>query len=222
MLEFKKRGIDIQLFAEGNEDATQEKNENENMNQEVESPTQNEGEAIKDDENPIEALKMTAIELGLNPEELAIMTHKELQSYVDSQITKAIKTREEKLKKKAEIEKMKEKGEYEKLLKQERKEALEDLKITYLKAKGLPEEIGALIDVNNLIDLSLTDAKEQLTDVVDKVAEKINELVEQKVSEKIKNMEAGTFKSTSEIQKQLADNPKEALKQIFRGEVKSK
>ena len=222
MSELLKRGIDIQLFAEGNEDATQEQNENENMNQEVESPTPSEGEAIKDDENPIEALKMTAIELGLNPEELAIMTTKELQSYVDSQITKAIKTREEKLKKKAEIEKMKEKGEYEKLLKQERKEALEDLKITYLKAKGLPEEIGALIDVNNLIDLSLTDAKEQLTDVVDKVAEKINELVEQKVSEKIKNMEAGTFKSTSEIQKQLADNPKEALRQIFHGEVKPK
>ena len=221
MSELLKRGIDIQLFAEGNEDATQEQNENQEVKQ-PESPTPSEGEAIKDDENPIEALKMTAIELGLNPEELAIMTTKELQSYVDSQITKAIKTREEKLKKKAEIEKMKEKGEYEKLLKQERKEALEDLKITYLKAKGLPEEIGALIDVNNLIDLSLTDAKEQLTDVVDKVAEKINELVEQKVSEKIKNMEAGTFKSTSEIQKQLADNPKEALRQIFHGEVKPK
>ena len=221
MSELLKRGIDIQLFAEGNEDATQEQNENQEVKQ-PETPTPSEGEAIKDDENPIEALKMTAIELGLNPEELAIMTTKELQSYVDSQITKAIKTREEKLKKKAEIEKMKEKGEYEKLLKQERKEALEDLKITYLKAKGLPEEIGALIDVNNLIDLSLTDAKEQLTDVVDKVAEKINELVEQKVSEKIKNMEAGTFKSTSEIQKQLADNPKEALRQIFHGEVKPK
>ena len=220
MLESMKRGIDVQLFAgEGDEGATQEQNENQEVKQ-PETPTPSEGEAIKDDENPIEALKMTAIELGLNPDELAIMTTKELQSYVDSQITKAIKTREEKLKKKAEIEKMKEKGEYEKLLKQERKEALEDLKITYLKAKGLPEEIGALIDVNNLIDLSLTEAKEQLTDVVDKVAEKINELVEQKVNERIKNMEAGTFKSATEIEKQLSENPKEALRQLFFGKNK--
>jgi len=220
MLESMKRGIDVQLFAgEGDEGATQEQNENQEVKQ-PETPTPSEGEAIKDDENPIEALKMTAIELGLNPDELAIMTTKELQSYVDSQITKAIKTREEKLKKKAEIEKMKEKGEYEKLLKQERKEALEDLKITYLKAKGLPEEIGVLIDVNNLIDLSLTEAKEQLTDVVDKVAEKINELVEQKVNERIKNMEAGTFKSATEIEKQLSENPKEALRQLFFGKNK--
>jgi len=168
-----------------------------------------------DDKDPMEVLKATAIQLGLNPDDVAIMTKKQLQSYVDSAITKAIKTREEKLKKQAEIEKMKEKGQYEQLLRQERKEALEDLKKTYLQAKGLPEEFGVLITVDSLADLSLTEAKEQLTNVLNTVAQKVNEIVEAKVSERLKAMEKGTFTNQQNIKKTLPDNPKEALKQLF-------
>jgi hypothetical protein len=207
MSELEKRGIDIQLFAEGDENATQqEQKPAENTNQE---------EAIKDDGDPIEVLRATAIQLGLNPEDVAIMTKKELQSQIDSAVTRAIKTREEKLKKQAEIEKMKEKGQYEQLLRQERKEALEDLKNTYLQAKGLPNEFGALINVDPLVDLSLTEAKEQLLDTLESVAKKLDELIEARVNERVKNMETGTFTNTADIQKTLPDNPKEALRAIF-------
>ncbi|WP_126992249.1 DUF4355 domain-containing protein [Thermosipho globiformans] len=207
MSELEKRGIDIQLFAEGDENATQqEQKPAENASQE---------EAIKDDGDPIEVLRATAIQLGLNPEDVAIMTKKELQSQIDSAVTRAIKTREEKLKKQAEIEKMKEKGQYEQLLRQERKEALEDLKNTYLQAKGLPNEFGVLINVDPLSDLSLTEAKEQLLETLESVAKKVEELIEARANERVKSMEAGTFTNATNIQKTLPDNPKEALRAIF-------
>jgi len=215
MDEMKKRGIDIQLFAEGNEDATQSVNQTDSTQQQKPQLEQENTEVEYDDKDPMEVLKATAIQLGLNPDDVAIMTKKQLQSYVDSAITKAIKTREEKLKKQAEIEKMKEKGQYEQLLRQERKEALEDLKKTYLQAKGLPEEFGVLITVDSLADLSLTEAKEQLTNVLNTVAQKVNEIVEAKVSERLKAMEKGTFTNQQNIKKTLPDNPKEALKQLF-------
>ncbi|MBB6061892.1 hypothetical protein HNP65_000314 [Thermosipho japonicus] len=211
MSELEKRGIDIQLFAEGDENATQQEQKPvENTNQE---------EAIKDDGDPIEVLRATAIQLGLNPEDVAIMTKKELQSQIDSAVTRAIKTREEKLKKQAEIEKMKEKGQYEQLLRQERKEALEDLKNTYLQAKGLPNEFGVLINVDPLADLSLTEAKEQLVSTLDSVAQKINELVEAKVNEKLKSLEAGSFTQSSNIPEALPKTRDELLSLPYEKQV---
>ncbi|ABR31305.1 hypothetical protein SU69_07400 [Thermosipho melanesiensis] len=232
MLEMKKRGIDIQLFAEGDSQATQ--NNDVKITYSNGTSTANNGtpsvnvtftgdntqsgtneEVLYDDKDPIEALKATAIELGLNPDDVAIMTKKELQSQIDRAVTQAIKTREEKLKKKAEIEKMKEKGQYEQLLRQERREALEDLKNTYLQAKGLPQEFGVLITVDPLVDKSLTEAKEELVDAVETIATKINEIVEAKVNEKLKTMESGTFTGTKNTEKALPTDPKEALKQLF-------
>ncbi len=210
MSELEKRGIDIQLFAEGDENATQQEQPVENTNQE---------EAIKDDGDPIEVLRATAIQLGLNPEDVAIMTKKELQSQIDSAVTRAIKTREEKLKKQAEIEKMKEKGQYEQLLRQERKEALEDLKNTYLHAKELPNEFGVLINVDPLADLSLTEAKEQLVSTLDSVAKKINELVEAKVNEKLKSLEVGSFTQTSNIPETLPKTRDELLSLPYEKQV---
>jgi hypothetical protein len=210
MSELEKRGIDIQLFAEGDENATQQEQPVENTNQE---------EAIKDDGDPIEVLRATAIQLGLNPEDVAIMTKKELQSQIDSAVTRAIKTREEKLKKQAEIEKMKEKGQYEQLLRQERKEALEDLKNTYLHAKGLPNEFGVLINVDPLADLSLTEAKEQLVSTLDSVAKKINELVEAKVNEKLRSLEVGSFTQTSNIPETLPKTRDELLSLPYEKQV---
>jgi len=172
-------------------------------------------DVIFDDKDPKAVLAETARQLGLNPDEISIMTNKELQSYVDSAITRALKSREENLKKQAEIEKMKEKGQYEQLLKQERKEALEDLKNTYLQAKGLPEEFGVLISIEPLADLTLTEAKEQLTSTLNAVSQKLNEIVELKVNERLKNMEKGTFATQTDINRKLPTDPKEALKKIF-------
>ncbi|EKF49526.1 hypothetical protein H17ap60334_04922 [Thermosipho africanus H17ap60334] len=208
MSEKFKRSIDLQLFAEdeGEVNATQQEQPVENTNQE---------EAIKDDGDPIEVLRETAIQLGLNPEDVAIMTKKELQSQIDKAVTQAIKTREEKLRKKAEIEKMKEKGQYEQLLRQERREALEDLKNTYLQAKGLPLEFGALITVDPLVDKSLSEAKEELVEAVESITAKINEIIEAKVNERLKTLESGTFTSTKNAEKVLPNDPKEALRQLF-------
>jgi hypothetical protein len=215
MLEMEKRGIDIQLFAEGDSQATQEeKAESQTVNQPAEGE-----EVLYDDKDPIEALRATAIELGLNPEEVAIMTKKELQSQIDRAVTQAIKTREEKLKKKAEIEKMKEKGQYEQLLRQERKEALEDLKNTYLQAKGLPLEFGALITVDPLVDKSLSEAKEELVGAVETIAGKINEIVETKVNEKLKSLEAGSFTQTSNIPETLPKTRDELLSLPYEKQV---
>jgi hypothetical protein len=210
MLEMEKRGIDIQLFAEGDENATQQEQPVENTNQE---------EAIKDDGDPIEVLRATAIQLGLNPEDVAIMTKKELQSQIDGAVTRAIKTREEKLKKQAEIEKMKEKGEWEQLLKQERLEALEDLKKTYLQAKRLPEEFATLIDVTPLINKSLTEAKEELVGAVETIAGKINEIVESRVNEKLKQLEAGTFREKSQATSELPRTKEELLNLPYHKQV---
>ncbi|OOC42185.1 DUF4355 domain-containing protein [Thermosipho sp. 1074] len=209
MGELLKRGIDIQLFAEGDNNTTQEE-------QKEATPQEQKPEGVEyDDQDPMEVLRATAIQLGLNPEDVAIMTKKELQSQIDRAVTQAIKTREEKLKKQAEIEKMKEKGQYEQLLRQERKEALEDLKNTYLQAKGLPEEFGVLITVDPLVDLTLSDAKEELVKKVDTVASKINEIIETKVNEKLKTMEKGTFTQQPNTTQPLPNNPREALRQLF-------
>ena len=204
MDEKEMRGADAQLENEGSSVATQS---------EAEEPNE---EALHDDEDPRQALLETAAELGLNPDDLVLMTKAELQSYVDRAVTKAIKTREEKLKKKAEIEKMKEKGQWEQLLRQERAEALEDLKKTYMKAKGLPEEFADLVDTAPLLDKSLAEAKEGLIEKIDMIAAKINEIIEAKVNERLKALESGTFTKPEESAPPLPENPKEAMRQIFR------
>jgi len=204
MADEEMRGTDAQLQEqEGSSAATQAEQE--------------EDEALHDDEDPKQALLETAKELGLDPDDLVFMTKKELQSYVDRMVTQAIKTREEKLKKKAEIEKLKEKGQWEQLLRQERAEALEDLKRTYMQAKGLPEEFAELIDVSPLLEKSLSEAKETLTETIERIAGKINEIVEAKVNEKLKQLESSTFTTPEESRPPLPNNPDEALKQLFFG-----
>jgi len=175
-------------------------------------------EAIHDDKDPLEVLKAEAIQLGLNPEEVAIMSKKELQAYVDRMVTQAIQTREQKLRKQAELEKMKEKGNWEQLLRQERAEALEDLKRTHLQAKGLPEEFAELIDVTPLLDKPLSDAKESLTEAIGRITSKINELVEAKVNERLKTLERGTF-TTAIPEGELPKSRDELLKLPYEKQV---
>lgn len=148
-------------------------------------------------QDPIEALKAEAQKLGLNADELQIMTKQQMQSYVDSVVSKAIKTREENLRKQQHIEEMKKKGQYEELLKEERKIALEDLKNSFLQAKGIPSDLGVLIQTNDLTDLSLAEAKNALSEQIEHVTGVINAIVEQKVKQKLETMESGTFKNTA-------------------------
>lgn len=178
----------------------------------VENRTQEaQEEVVYDDQDPIEVLRATAIQLGLDPEEVAIMSKKELQSVIDRRVTEAIQTREKKLRKQAEIEKLKEKGQWEQLLKQERAEALEDLKHTYMQTKGLPEEFADLIDITPLLDKSLSEAKETLTEAVERVASKLNELIEQKVNERLVSLEKGSFRTNETPLEELPKTREELL-----------
>lgn len=229
MIDFEKRGIDIQLFAEeGNSTATPETTSENNVytgtnpdevsstGTKTEENTSVKEEAIHDDKDPLEVLKATAEQLGLDPNDIAIMTQKELQAEIDRRITEAIKTREAKLKKQQEYKEKQKLGQYEELLREERVEALKDLKTTYLTAKGVPQEISELINVSKLADKPLTEGKEELVKMVDTVAKVFNDLVEQRVAERIKNMEAGTFNAGRE-QKPAPEDVDELLRQKFFG-----
>ncbi|AKI98176.1 hypothetical protein IX53_00690 [Kosmotoga pacifica] len=170
-------------------------------------------EAIHDDQNPMEVLKATAEQLGVK--DIHIFSEKELQSIIDQRVTQAIKTREERLRKQQEIEKMKEKGQYEQLLREERRAALEDLRAAHLQAKGLPADFAELVNLDDLLDHSLTEAKDKLLSKIDTIATKLNEIIEQKVTEKLKSMEQGTFTSPESQTPTLPKDPHEAIKQIF-------
>ena len=181
---------------------------------ETQNNTQNETQGVlHDDQNPMDVLKATAEQLGIK--DVHIFTEKELQSIIDQRVTQAIKTREERLKKQQEIEKMKEKGQYEQLLREERRAALEDLRVAHLQTKGLPEDFAELISLDDLLDKSLTEAKEKLLSKIDTISTKLNEIIEQKVTEKLKAMEQGTFTSPESQKPTLPKDPKEAIKQIF-------
>lgn len=103
-------------------------------------------EVVYDDNDPIEVLKATAKQYGLNEDEIAIMTKKELQSFLDKKITEAIKTREENLKKKMEEEELKKKQQFEELLKLRERELLELKKQVLIQNSGLPSELAKLVE----------------------------------------------------------------------------
>lgn len=132
---------------------------------------------VSESTDPMEELKQKAQELGA-----AVLTQKELQSLIDREITRAIKTREENLKKEQEKKLLEEQGRYEELLKLERKEALEKLKREYLEARGL-SELNSFIDVNALASKSITEATEELTQLLSSVESVIGQMVEKRLKE---------------------------------------
>lgn len=208
---FENWGFDLQLFAEGQEKEPvspepEKTDTGAGENQSAETGKENKNEEPKQD--PIEILRKKAEELGIK--DFMLLTPAE----IDRKITQAIKTREEKLKKQQEIEEMKKKGEFEKLLRQERKEYLEDILTEKLETSGLAE-IKEFISIEGLIDIDKNDAKKKINEIVEGIVTKINETVEKKVAEKVKELEKGSYVSTSANNIVNSDDPKEMLKQLF-------
>lgn len=144
-------------------------------------------EVLHDDTDPIEVLKATAMQLGIDVEELAILTKKELQSLIDRQITQAIKTREEKLRREEEKRRLETEGKFQELLRLERKEALEDYKQAVLRARNLPEFLAAAVQVDSFLDLPFVEAKQKLEEQISQIAQAyeqhINELIQKRTRE---------------------------------------
>lgn len=125
-----KRTTEEQLPSEGAQGGTQEQKD----------------DVVYDDNDPIEVLRATARQYGLSDEDIAIMTKKELQSFLDRKITEAIKTREENLRKKMQEEELKKKQQFEELLKLRERELLELKKQLLIKESGLPSELANLVE----------------------------------------------------------------------------
>lgn len=158
----------------------------EKQDQEVQGTTEQSG--VTETTDPMEELKQKAQELGAT-----VLTQKELQSLIDREITRAIKSREENLKKEQEKKLLEEQGRYEELLKLERKEALEKLKREYLEARGL-NELNGFIDVSSLASKSITEATEELTQVLASLESVIGQMVEKR----LKEMQRTTVKPTKQ------------------------
>jgi len=154
--------------------------------QQTESEAVNE-EVLHDDTDPIEVLKATAQQLGIDIDEVQILSKKELQSLIDRQVTQAIKTREEKLKKEEEKRRLETEGKYQELLRLERREALEDYKTVLLKAKNLPDFLAAAVQVDAFVDVPFVEAKskleEQINQLVAAYEQHINDILQKKARE---------------------------------------
>ena len=118
---------------------------------------------------------------------------KRFQSFLDQERARAMKTREENMRKQQEREMLQKKGEFEKLMKLDRKAALESFKEAYLKANGLPDNLSDLVGVSeDLLDLSFEEAKEALKRKIENVATTFNSTIEKLVQAKLEQLERGT------------------------------
>lgn len=159
--------FNLQLFAdEGNEgnEGTQDSGKKQEDSKDVSDPK---------NEDPIAKLKQLLIEeatkLGVDPTELKMMTTKELQSQIDKEKDKALKTREknllkeleEKWKKKLEEEKLQAEGKWKELYElkakeiEEKEKRLEQERIAVqikdaLTEKGLESEFEKFINVSSM------------------------------------------------------------------------
>ena len=193
-------GIDIQLFAEGNDNATTEDSsktpenvEEKNLDyQTSENPTEVEEEEVIHDDDPVEILRKTAEELGLNTDDLVFMSRADFQSELDRRITQAIKTREEKLKREAERKRLEEEGKYQELMRMERMEALQDYKATLVKANGIPESMAELIDVETLANQPFAEAKKVLDEKVQMLKQTFEEYIQKQLEMQQKEAQKGT------------------------------
>lgn len=177
-------------------------------------------EVLHDDTNAFDVLKETARQLGLSDEEVAIMSKKDLQSYVDKQVTQALKTREEKLKKEEERRNLEMEGKYQELLRLERKEALEDYKNALVKANNLPDFVAPLIDVSPFADSNFSTAKQQVEEKVKEFATAFSQFLDAQLQARIKEMQKGTSTPTGRAASVTSNADLESkLKQFFNQEV---
>lgn len=207
MAELEKQGLEQQT-----------ENQEQDVVRETAEEVINEADVIKDDNDPVELLKAYAMQLGLPLDDLQIMTKKELQSFVDRQVTQALKTREEKLRKEEERKRLETEGKYQELLRLERKEALDEYKNVLVKSNGLPEFLADSIDTSAFADLQFTEAKAKLEEHVRALSERFSQYIETLVQSKLKEMQKGTAipsGNSAKVNTQTPKNLEEQLKQFF-------
>ncbi|MCD6177381.1 MAG: DUF4355 domain-containing protein [Candidatus Cloacimonetes bacterium] len=207
MDERKKRGIDIQLFAEGD---TNEPQEQQNTDGEANNtqPSENDSEGLLTQE---EFEKLTkALEEG-NFEEFITTLDPELQkkyqSYMDAKIQKALKTREknlrkqieEQLKKEAELKQLEVEGKWKELYEAKQRELEEEIARlqkeridVLLTAKFTEKQIP--LELKNY--LNITDP-EQIDEIVEGLS-KILSSYTQKQIEKLKSTSNVVIKGRNE------------------------
>lgn len=129
---------------------------------------------------------------------------KKFQSFLDSKITKAIKTREERLKKQQEEERLKQERKFEELLKMRERELVELKKQVMLRDAGFPVELGSLVQ---------GDTEEQIAESIKALQTILNKTVEEKVQSLIEERLKGrTPQQTKEPT--LPKISKDALKRM--------
>jgi hypothetical protein len=204
----KNWGLDLQLFAD--EGQKQEPVESEPVTTGAED-NKNETTEAKQEEiqkDPIELLREEAEKLGVK--DFMLLTPAEL----DRKITQAIKTREEKLRKQQEVEEMKKKGEFEKLLRQERREFLEDILTEKLESAKIPF-VKDFINIDTFLDLDRQEAKQKILGLVDGLTKTMQEEIEKRLSERVKELEKGSYVANPQNIIE-SDNPKDMLRQLFK------
>lgn len=211
------RGIDIQLFAdEGNVNEPEKTKENTNV-EETQTQAQEDvigEEEVLHDDDPVEILRKTAEELGINTEDLVFMDKKSFQSEIDRRITEAIKTREEKLKREAEKKRLEEEGKFQELLRMEREEFLSAHKAALVKAYGIPDEFADLVDVTSLSTKPFAEAKQELEQKIEIIKRKFDEYIAKKVEEQQKAAQRGTV-TPSNVAAATANSLEAKLAQKF-------
>lgn len=206
MDERKNWGIDIQLFAEGDTNEPQEQNSNGEANNT--QPPENDSEGLLTQE---EFEKLTkALEEG-NFEEfietLGPELQKKYQSYMDSKIQKALKTREktlrkqieEQLKKEAELKQLEVEGKWKELYEAKQRELEEELSRlqkeridVLITAKFTEKQIP--LELKNYLNIS---DPEQIDEVVDGLSKILSSHVQNQI-EKLKSTSNVVIKGRNE------------------------
>ncbi len=138
---------------------------------------------LETDTPPKDLLAELAAERGLQPSELEVLPKKELQALIDSKITQAIRTREEKMKKAAEEEQLKAEKRYEELYSLKTKELEEERLRLEDEKRSLEQERVATHIKSSLAEAKLeSDWAEYITAKDSKSAEKAVELFSKRLN----------------------------------------
>lgn len=168
-------------------------------------------EVLHDDQDPLETLRQMAEQLGVK--DVKLLTEKELRSIIDKEVTKAIKTREENIRKEEERKRLQEQGKYEEILKLERQELLESLKQSYIEAYNIPEVFAKLIDTKVLAEMPIVEGKQAIQELFTTIKEELDKIVESRVSQRISEVQKAAFKPSENIN---SNDIKAVLKERFK------
>lgn len=194
---------------QGNNQETEQGQENSTDNEQ----SQPKGGDEKEKPNEyLSKLRERAEKLGLDSIKVQKAGFDELTQMIeDKRVDQAIKTRDEKIKKQQEEEEMKKKGEWEKIALKERKEHLND----YVEAK-LGENLSDfkdLINVDSLLGVEKSEAKEKIDKTISSLNELIQKQVEENYTAKVKELETDTSPKNQNSAK--SDNPLDMLNDLM-------